>query len=108
MSKVSIARALEVLAESGIALTPKQQDALAEFKSAAMHDDALKVFQSKTATEEIAESWVEKSFNLAEDMSDCFASKVVGRGRGEVSERVFRVETPYGSLKVSLTNETES
>lgn len=98
-----ILKALAVLAESGIELTAEQETALAEFKSTAMRDAATKVFTSKGVPD--PEDWTDEMFSVALRVSEDVKGANVGRGRGEVHEKMFRIETPHGSLKVSLTTE---
>jgi hypothetical protein len=103
-----IFKALAVLAESGITLTKEQQKSLDDFKAATLKAKAIEVFDKK-GIDGVADSseWVEWSFGTAALVFDQIVDKNVGRGRGEVNERVFTVETPHGTLKVSLTNSTE-
>jgi hypothetical protein len=111
---MDVPKALAVLAESGIELTDDQANALAEFKSQTMRDEAEKVFVRKLRGDndkqnaQRAVSWTKKMFDLADDISGAIVGANVGRGRGEVHEQMFRIETPSGSLKVSLTNEPTS
>lgn len=99
-----ILKALAVLAESGIELTPEQETALAEFKSNAMREAAVKILAKKVGDKN-ASDWTTEMFTLAENVSLQVEGANVGRGRGEVHEKMFRIETPHGSLKVSLTTE---
>lgn len=102
-----ILKALAVLAESGITLTKEQTSALESFKSEAMREAAEKVMSKKLSKNagESAADWTHMAFNWAQMVSDDFEGANVGRGRGEVHEKMFRIETPHGSLKVSLTTE---
>lgn len=104
---MDVLKALAVLAESGIELTKSQQTALDEFKSATMKAKAIETFDKKLIESADSEEWVADSFALAANVFDMVHDKNVGRGRGEVNERVFTVDTPHGTLKVSLTNSVE-
>lgn len=111
MAGNDILKALAVLAESGIELTQEQETALAEFKSSAMREAATKVLVGKMDTpdkgeaEDMGADWTSEMFALAANVSEWVKGSNVGRGRGEVHEKMFRIETPDGSLKVSLTTE---
>lgn len=101
--------ALATLRESGLTLTPEQETALEEFTAQAMTSEAEKVFERKTIEDRefTPAEWTHRMFELAVDVSRDISGENVGRGRGEVHEQVFRIETPNGSLKVSLTRPTE-
>jgi len=104
MAKNEVMRALATLRESGLELTPEQSAALEEFQAQSLRSEAEKVFERKTKESGDTPSvWVESAFDLAEAVSNGIDGENVGRGRGEVHEKMFRVETPHGSLKVSLT-----
>lgn len=105
MAKMDVLKALAVLAEQGIELSEDQTAALEELKMSAMRENALAVMEKKVSGD--AMQWCEEMFDLAAAIFDGIEGKIVGRGRGEVFERVFRIETPHGSLKVSLTNGEE-
>ena len=110
---MDVLKALAVLADSGITLSEEQEAALAEFKSATMREEAEKVFARKVNAPEktkksAQEKWMNLSFKLAQDVANEIIGANVGRGRGEVHEQMFRIETPSGSLKVSLTNEPKA
>lgn len=109
MSKNNVMAALATLRESGLQLTPEQENALEEFTAQAMHAEAKKIFERKLieGDEKYANAWVDRTFDLASLVADAITGENVGRGRGEVHEQVFRVETPSGSLKVSLTRPSE-
>ena len=104
-----ILKALATLAESGIKLTKEQTAALEEFKATAMREAAEKVFERKLSADALnsAGGWTEEMFDLANSVSSEIVGENVGRGRGEVHEKMFRIETPAGSLKVSLTTPVE-
>lgn len=122
MAKNEVLKALEVLAASGIVLTDEQAESLAEFKSSAMTSAAVEIFGRKVevprqdgeSDEDYdarksgeLETWATDMFALAARIRSEITGDKVGRGRGEVFERMFRIETPDGSLKVSLTESTE-
>lgn len=108
MAGNDILKALAVLSESGIKLTSEQETALANFKSQAMRDAAETILSGKVGDKRLAGKWVTRMFDLAGDISAQVKGANVGRGRGEVHEKMFRIETPHGSLKVSLTTEPVS
>lgn len=103
MAKNDVVAALETLRELGLELTPEQENALAEHTANALREEAEKVFSRKLSDAGDPEAWTDEMFALAEHISVSIVGENVGRGRGEVFERMFRVETPHGSLKVSLT-----
>lgn len=105
MAKMDVLKALAVLAEQGIELSEEQTNALEELKMSAMRENALSIMEKKVSGD--AEQWVDEMFALAAGIFDGIEGKTVGRGRGEVFERVFRIDTPHGALKVSLTNGEE-
>lgn len=107
MAKNDVMKALATLRESGLKLTKEQESALEEFTSQALRTEAEKVFERKTGVSPEDSTWVDEMFALAESIRDQIEGENVGRGRGEVHEKMFRVETPYGSLKVSLTTPVE-
>lgn len=109
MAKNDVMKALATLRESGLKLTEEQETALEEFTSQALRSEAEKVFDRKTVADagESSSDWTEYVFDLASRISYAIDGENVGRGRGEVHEKMFRVETPHGSLKVSLTTPTE-
>ena len=104
---VSIEKALALLAESGIELTAEQTKALADARQKEMIGDARAIVSKKVNEGTDAKKWTDRLFAFAEDFASDFAGQTVGRGRGEVFEQMVRIATPYGSLKVSLTNEPD-
>ena len=112
---MDVLKAIAALEELGIELTPEQQEAMAAHKTAAMYEEAEKVFARKLTefvlgekrSEKRAEDWTRDMFALAGRVAVNIIGSNVGRGRGEVHEKMFRIETPSGSLKVSLTTDPE-
>lgn len=106
---MDVLKALSVLAESGIELTEEQANALATFKSETMKSEAAKVFERKLfdPSKKNIDKWVALSHKFAADVNDGIIGANANRGRGVVHERMFRVDTEFGSLKVSLTTEAE-
>lgn len=109
MSKNNVMAALATLRESGLQLTEEQENALEEFTAQAMTSEAVKVFDRKLIPDSVLNSteWATRVFDWASEVETQITGENVGRGRGEVHEQVFRVETPSGSLKVSLTRPVE-
>lgn len=103
----AMAAALEMFESQGVKVTKEMRDALKTAQQTEMFDAAKAVFDRKCLSIENVDAtiWVERSFELAERIENQIAGENVGRGRGMVFERVFRVETPSGTLKVSLTTE---
>lgn len=99
---------LAELADLGIELTDDQRRKVEEHKVTLQREAAGEIIGRKLSkkTDKSVESWTTKSFDFAAGMARDFEGAKVGRGRGEVFERVFRVETPSGTFKVSLTEGT--
>lgn len=105
--EISIADALAALANAeGFKLTDKQREMVEAAARNEMIEAAEKVFDRKLRDEfkSTAGDFASDMFDLSERVADQVAGEKVGRGRGEVFEQMFRIETPHGSLKVSLTN----
>lgn len=112
MAGMDVLKALAVLADSGIELSDEQRESLKVFKASAMREAATKILDRKVIGDdethgESVDAWVSNMFDLADSMSNEIKGSTVGRGRGEVFERVFRIDTPAGTLKVSLTGESD-
>lgn len=108
MAKMDVLKALAVLEESGIKLSRAQEDSLREFKAQTMTDNAVKYIDGKVHENVDSTAFVAESFRLAEAFSTEVKGNNVGRGRGEVHEKVVRFDTPSGTLKISLTTEPQS
>lgn len=115
MAKVQITDAMAMLADFGIELTSKQKEAIAEAQAKAMRQPALNVFMGDddklpgkciVKTEEVAEAWVARSFELAEAMvSDIVSDEKKVQGGAVRTVRLFGIDTPNGHLKVELRTE---
>jgi hypothetical protein len=101
---MDVQKALAVLLESGIELTKAQTAALAEFKAATLRDAAIAKFDKALIQSADSSEWTTDMFTLAEKFASECEGENKGRGRGDVHERVFSIDTPSGLLKVSLTN----
>ena len=101
----AMSAALDLFEAQGIKVTKEMREAAAEAQENEMREAAETIFDRKlyTSTPEATKEWTALSFGLAKSMDSEITGEKVGRGRGEVYERMFRVETVYGSLKVSLT-----
>ena len=99
---------LAELAELGIELSEDQRKKVEEHKVTLMRDAAGEIIGRKLSkkTDKAVKDWTTKSFDFAAGMASDLEGAKVGRGRGEVFERVFRIETPSGTFKVSLTEGT--
>lgn len=109
MAKVGLEAALAALADAGIELDEEQTALLGQFKTVKMRESASEVIGRKLTenNKKNRDEWVKRSFDFAESMAENFTANKVGRGRGEVMERVFRIDTPHGTFKVSLSESPE-
>lgn len=114
MAKVSILQALAALKESGVTLTDEQEASLETFKTQQMRagietvlDRKLTVPESETKKQRTARvnEWTDRVLSLALAFSTDVQANNQNRGRGERSVRMFRVETPEGSLKIELSTD---
>lgn len=109
---IELTDAMQALAELGIKFTDAQKKELAAAQEKAMRMPALEIFMGNgdnlpgkcsDKSEEMAESWVARSFDFAALVSN----EIVGeqknvQGGGNKFVRVFGIDTPNGHLKVEL------
>lgn len=122
MAKIDVLKAIESLQALGVELTDEQKQAVADAKKKAYVEKARVIFGRKVSlpknenetdkahanrTGKAADSWTSDMLSLAERMTREIHGETSNVGRGQAFKRMFRIETPSGSLKVELSTEAE-